>query len=75
METISDTYARYDGENHDLAISITARELGLEECCVREVIDAREPRNIGGPHPRVRPGRLKLWKSPDRSEDHYPTLA
>ena len=75
METINDTYARYDGENHDLAISLTARELGLEECCVREAIDSRETRNIPGPHPRVGAMRLEvLRRIPVRSMAHYPTL-
>jgi len=75
METINNTYARYEGENHDLAISLTARELGLEECCVREAIDSGESRNIPGPHPRMRAARVDaLRRNPVRSMAHYPTL-
>jgi hypothetical protein len=74
METINDTYARYAGENHDLAISLTARELGLEECCVREVIDAGETRN--GPGPRMRVARVdSLRRTQALATTRYPTLA
>ena len=40
MERIIETYTRYAGENHDLAISLTARELYIEEFRVRTIIDA-----------------------------------
>jgi hypothetical protein len=73
METINDAYARYAGENHDLAISITARELGLEECCVREVIDAVDTRNIQEPRMRVA-RKAALRRIPDRAKNQYPTL-
>ena len=39
MEKIIETYARYAGENHDLAISLTARELDIDEFRVRTIID------------------------------------
>ena len=75
MEHINDAYARYADENHDLAVSLTARELGLEECRVREVVDAGESRNIAGLHPRVRAARLyALRRFPVRFMTHYPTL-
>ena len=57
MEHINDLYARYADENHDLAISLTARELGLEECSVREAIESGRIRNFSGPHPQMRPTR------------------
>ena len=52
MERIIETYARYVGENHDLAISLTARELDIEEFRVRTIIDAGANRNIAMIRPR-----------------------
>jgi len=74
METINDAYARYAGENHNLAISLTARELGLEEYCVREVIDAGETRNGPGPRMRVAPV-VSLRSTQALATTRYPTLA
>jgi hypothetical protein len=73
METINDAYARYAGENHNLAISLTARELGLEECCVREVIDAGETRNDAGPCMWVAPVD-SLRRTPVRATNRYPAF-
>ncbi len=74
METINDAYARYAGENHNLAISLTARELGLEECCVREVIDAGENRTGPGPRMRVAPVDSQR-RTQTLATTRYPTLA
>lgn len=52
METIIETYARYAGENHDLAISLTARELNIDEFRVRTIIDADTNRIITITRPR-----------------------
>ena len=52
MESIIETYALYAGENHDLAISLTARELDIEEFRVRTIIDAGANRNITMIRPR-----------------------
>jgi len=46
MESIIETYALYAGENHDLAISLTARELDIDEFRVRTIIDAGTNLNI-----------------------------
>jgi len=48
MERIIETYARYVGENHDLAISLTARELDIDEFRVRTIIDAGTSGNSTG---------------------------
>jgi len=48
MERIIETYTRYAGENHDLAISLTARELDIEEFRVRTIIDAGTSGNSTG---------------------------
>lgn len=40
MEKIENTYARYANEDHDLAVSLTARELGIEESEVRFAIES-----------------------------------
>jgi len=52
MEKIIETYARYVCENHDLAISLTARELDIDEFRVRTIIDAGTNRNITMTRPR-----------------------
>ena len=54
MERIIEAYARYAGENHDLAISLTARELDIEEFHVRTIIDAGTSRNSTGALPHGR---------------------
>ena len=54
MERIIETYTRYAGENHDLAISLTARELDIEEFRVRTIIDAGTSGNSTGALPRGR---------------------
>lgn len=46
MERIIETYTRYAGENHNLAISLTARELDIDEFRVRTIIDAGTNRNV-----------------------------
>ena len=75
MENINDAYARYAEENHDLAVSLTARELGIEEFRVRVVIDSGETRNIPGPKPRVQAVWVDaLRRIPVRSMAHYPSL-
>ena len=48
MERIIETYNRYAGENHDLAISLTARELDIEEFRVRTIIDVGTSGNSTG---------------------------
>ena len=37
-EAVISTYFRYQGEDHDLAITLTARALYLEESTVRQII-------------------------------------
>jgi len=54
MERIIETYNRYAGENHDLAISLTARELDIEEFRVRTIIDVGTSGNSTGALPRGR---------------------
>ena len=54
METIIETYARYAGENHDLAISLTAREINIEEYPVRTIIDAGTNSNFTCARPNRR---------------------
>ena len=74
METINEAYARYAGENHDLAISLTARELGLEESCVREVIDAGE--TLSGHGPRIWVAQVdSLRRTHTLATTRYPTIA
>ena len=51
MERIIEIYARYVSENHDLAISLTARELGIDEFRVRTIIDAGTYGNSTGARP------------------------
>jgi hypothetical protein len=38
-EAVITAYSRYQGEDHDLAITLTARALHLEESTVRQIID------------------------------------
>ena len=52
MEEIIETYARYAGENHDLSISLTARELEIEEFRVRSIVETVKTRNISMPRSR-----------------------
>ena len=40
IESIIRTFERYSGEDHDLAVSLTARALRIDECEVRKILDA-----------------------------------
>jgi len=51
MERIIETYTRYAGENHELAISLTARELDIDEFRVRTIIDNGTSGNSTGARP------------------------
>ena len=87
MERIVETYTRYAGENHDLAISLTARELDIDEFSVRTIIDAGTNRNITmtlprGGHHRQRVCRYRqttlldaLRGTPVSSESLSPAIA
>lgn len=39
MEIILSTYEKYTSEDTDLAITLTARALNLEECSIRFALD------------------------------------
>jgi hypothetical protein len=54
MERIIETYTRYAGENHDLATSLTARELDIDEFRVRTIIDSGTSGNSTGVRPQAR---------------------
>jgi hypothetical protein len=38
-EAVINTYTRYEGEDYDLAITLTARVLFLEESSVRQILE------------------------------------
>ena len=40
MERITQTYARYAQDDSNLAVTLTARELGIEEYTVRMAIES-----------------------------------